>query len=220
MVFQDRSDAGKRLAAALVQYRDRTDVIVLGLPRGGIPVAFEIARALHLPMDVLVVRKLGVPGHEELAMGAIAAGGIVVTNERVMHMYAPSSDAFEGVIAKETRELNRRQTLYRDDRPWPDLHGWTILLVDDGLATGATMRAAVKALRQQSPARIIIAVPVGAPDSCAQIEQAADELICLEKPDPFKAVGYWYRVFEATTDEEVRNLLAQSIAPPLAGYPR
>lgn len=217
MEFQDRRDAGKCLAAALIQYRDRTDVIVLGLPRGGIPVAFEIARELHLPMDVFVVRKLGVPGHEELAMGAIAAGGILVTNERVMRVYSLPSNVIESVIAKETRELNRRQMLYRDDRPWPDLQGWTILLVDDGLATGATMRAAVEALRQQSPSRIVVAVPVGAADSCAQMAKAADEVVCLETPDPFKAVGYWYRAFEATTDEEVRKLLSESAAPPLAG---
>lgn len=220
MPFEDRKDAGKRLAAALEQYRARPDVIVLALPRGGLPVGFEIARELHLPMDVFVVRKLGVPGRAELAMGAIAVGGTRVINDRVMRMYSLPDAAVEAIIAKETRELNRRQTLYRGNRPWPDLRGWTVILVDDGLATGATMRAAIEALQQQLPARIVAAVPVGASDSCGEIEKAADELICLEKPAPFKAVGYWYRIFEATTDDEVRDLLAKSAVPPPAEPPR
>lgn len=206
-MFRNRSEAGKSLAAQLIQYRDRRHTIILALPRGGVPVGYEIAVALHLPLDVFVVRKLGVPGQAELAMGALAAGGTKVINRQVVEVLSLSNADIDAVIAREQRELDRRLIEYRDDLPWPNVRDWTVILVDDGLATGATMRAAVAALRQQGPARIVVAVPVGAADTCELVADEADKLICLEQPDPFRAVGIWYQNFEATTDEEVRTLL-------------
>jgi putative phosphoribosyl transferase len=207
MIFRDRHDAGRYLASKLKKYAGRPDVLVLALPRGGVPVAFEVARALHVPLDIFLVRKLGLPGHEELAMGALASGSVRVLNEPVIR----SLDVPEEVIAKvtvaEQEELTRRERLYRGDRSAPDVHDRTIILIDDGLATGSTMRAAVAALRRREPARIVVAVPVGAPESCAEFQDEADEAICARTPDPFYAVGAWYADFSQTTDDEVRQLL-------------
>jgi putative phosphoribosyl transferase len=217
MRFRDRSDAGQQLAARLSEYADRTDVLVLALPRGGVPVGWEVARALHAPLDVFLVRKLGVPGHEELAMGAIASGGVRVLNEDALHALHISDEVIEEVAAEELRELARRERLYRGDRPTPDVRGRTILLVDDGLATGSSMRAAVAALRRLGPARIVVAVPVGAADTCTSLRDDADDVVCVFTPEPFCAVGMWYDEFEQTSDDEVRDLLARADehAPPV-----
>jgi putative phosphoribosyl transferase len=208
--FHDRRDAGRRLAAKLTAYADRPDVLVLALPRGGVPVAFEVAQVLHAPLDVFLVRKLGVPGHEELAMGAIATGGVLVLNEEVVQGLRIPSHVIDAAVARELQELARRERLYRDDRPPPEVRGHTVILIDDGLATGATMRAAAAALRQQQPARLIIAVPVAAPSTCEELRDAADEIICAITPEPFYAVGLWYEDFSPTTDEEVRDLLRRA----------
>ena len=210
MPYTDRIEAGRKLAEKLQRYRNRSDVFVLGLPRGGVPVAFEVAQALHAPLDVFIVRKLGVPGHEELAMGAIASGGVRVLNDDVMRILPIPERVVEAVTERETRELERREELYRGDRPPPDVHGRTAILVDDGLATGSTMRAAVKALRQLGPARIVVAVPVGAAETCLEFQQEADEAICAITPEPFYAVGHWYADFEQTSDEEVHALLERN----------
>jgi predicted phosphoribosyltransferase len=207
MIFRDRIEAGKRLAEDLADYADRPDVLVLALPRGGVPVAFEVAQALHAPLDIFLVRKLGVPGHEELAMGAIATGGVRVLNEDVIRGLRIPTEVIDAVSAQELRELERREHAYRGDRPPPDVKGKTVILVDDGLATGSTMRAAVAALRQQGPARIVVAVPVSAPQTCDEYRMGADEIVCAVTPEPFHAVGLWYRDFSQTTDEEVRELL-------------
>lgn len=212
--FRDRRKAGQRLAAKLAAYANRPDVMVLALPRGGVPVAYEVARALHAPLDVFLVRKLGVPGHEELAMGAVATGGVRVLNEHVVNGLRIPNDVIDAVAQWEEQELKRREDLYRGDRPPPDVRGRTVILVDDGLATGATMLAAIKALRQQQPARIVVAVPTGAPDTCDQLRAVADEVICAITPEPFSAVGLWYEDFSQTTDEEVRELLAGAAARP------
>ena len=205
--FADRAEAGQLLAKKLQSYAGQDDVIVLGLPRGGVPVAYEVARALHSPLDVFIVRKLGVPGFEELALGAIASGGVRVLNEDVMRSL-PNADAIiEMVTAKETAEVGRREQDYRGGRPAPDLHARVVILVDDGLATGATMRAAVKALRQAGAAKIIVAVPVGPPETCQEIAAEADEVICATTPEFFHAVGQYYDNFAQTTDDEVRDLL-------------
>ena len=209
-LYRDRSDAGRVLATQLTAYANRSDVLVLALPRGGVPVAYEVVKALHAPLDVFIVRKLGVPGHEELAMGAIATGGVCVLNEDVVQMLHIPDRVIEAVIAKEQQELERREHLYRDDRPPPDVRDCTIILIDDGLATGATMRAAIKALRQQHPARLVVAVPVAAPPTCEELGAQVDEIICAKTPEPFYGVGYWYEDFSQTTDEEVHALLAQS----------
>jgi predicted phosphoribosyltransferase len=209
MLFQDRRDAGRALAEKLAKYADRPDVIVLALPRGGVPVAFEVARALHAPLDVFLVRKLGLPGHEELAMGAIATGGVRVLNEVAETLRVPK-DVIEAVTAREQRELQRRERAFRGDRPPPDVRGKVVILVDDGLATGSTMRAAVAALRRQKPARIVVAVPVGAPETCAEFQDEADEAVCARTPQPFYAVGVWYNDFSQTADDEVRDLLEQA----------
>jgi putative phosphoribosyl transferase len=210
MRFRDRTEAGRLLAGELTKYANRPDVIVLALPRGGVPVAYEVARALNAPLDVFLVRKLGLPEREELAMGAIASGGVRVLNEEVVRVLRVPDEVIEAVAAEEGEELRRRERLYRGDRPPPKVRGRTVILVDDGLATGSTMRAAVAALRQQHPARVVVAVPVGAPDTCAEFQEEADEVICARAPDPFYAVGLWYADFSQTTDEEVHDLLRRA----------
>jgi predicted phosphoribosyltransferase len=211
-VFRDRREAGRLLAAKLSTYAGKPDIVVLGLPRGGVPVAFEVARALAAPLDVFLVRKLGVPGHEELAMGAVASGGVVVLNDDVIARLGIAPEEIDAVAAKETAELARREQLYRSGRTSPEFSGRTVILVDDGLATGATMRAAITALRQSGPARIIVAVPTAAPDICEEFKKQADGIVCYMTPAPFLAVGRWYEDFGQTTDNEVCALLAQ--APP------
>jgi predicted phosphoribosyltransferase len=210
MMFRDRSEAGRILADRLSPYAGRPDVLVLALPRGGVPVAFEVAQALHAPMDVFVVRKLGVPGHEELAMGALATGGVRVLNEDVVVGLGIPEPVIDEVAREEEEELQRRERLYRGDRTAPDVRGRTVILVDDGLATGSTMRAAVAALRQQGPARIVVAVPVGAVETCSELGELADEVVCARMPEPFYAVGLWYNDFTQTTDEEVHDLLERA----------
>jgi putative phosphoribosyl transferase len=214
-IFLDRTDAGRQLAEELLSYAGRDDVIVLALPRGGVPVAFEVAQRLGVPLDVFVVRKLGVPGHEELAMGAIASGGVRVLNEDVLYVLPDAQSIVEMVTAIEREELKRRERDYRSDRPAPEMRGRTVILVDDGLATGATMRAAAAALRQQGAAKIIVAVPVGAPSTCHEIRSIADEVVCLQTPGSFMGVGQYYEDFSQTTDEEVRELLAAASSKPL-----
>ncbi len=208
--YRDRSAAGRVLASELTAYAHRQDVLVLALPRGGVPVAFEVAKALHVPLDVFVVRKLGVPGQEELAMGAIATGGVRVLNNEVVNMLHIPSKVIETSTAREQQELERRERLYRDDRPAPEVFGYTIILVDDGLATGATMRAAIVALRQQQPAHIVVAVPVAASTTCEEFRTIVDDIICPVTPEPFYGVGYWYENFAQTTDEEVHYLIEQA----------
>jgi predicted phosphoribosyltransferase len=205
--FHNRADAGRRLAEKLAAYANRPGVLVLALPRGGVPVGGEVARALGAPLDVFLVRKLGVPGYEELAMGAVATGGIRVLNDEIVDGLGISDDVIDAVAAREQQELARRERLYRDDRPPPDVAGRTVILVDDGLATGATMRAAVQALRQRQPARIVVAVPTASPDTCEALKTEADDVICAMTPEPFLAVGHWYEDFRQTTDDEVRDLL-------------
>jgi len=209
--YADRRTAGRALAVALEAYAHRTDVVVLALPRGGVPVAFEVARALDAPLDVFVVRKLGAPGHPELAMGAIASGGVRVLNDHVVACYRPSPGEIERVTAFERQELERRERSYRGDRQPISIDGRVAILVDDGLATGASMRAAVQAARSLGPARVVVAVPVGAPDSCRAVADVADEIVCLMQPESFDAVGLWYDDFSQTPDEEVRALLAESL---------
>jgi putative phosphoribosyl transferase len=212
--FADRRDAGRKLAARLAA-RGYADPYVLALPRGGVPVAAEIAQALGAPLDVLLVRKLGVPGHEELAMGAIADGGVRVLNDEVIAYAGVGGEALERVTRQEQRELARRAAAYRGERPFPRLADKTVIVVDDGLATGATMRAAVLALRELGAARIVVAVPVGAPSTCAALREIADEVVCVRMPARFGGVGSWYRDFSQTTDEEVqRALRAASGAAP------
>lgn len=210
MIYQDRAEAGKELAKHLKDYANREDVLVLALPRGGVPVAFEVANALHAPLDIFLVRKLGVPGHEELAMGAIATGGVRVLNEDVVGYLDIPSDVIDAVASDEERELDRRQLLYRGNRPPPDVRARTIILIDDGLATGSTMRAAATALRKQQPARVVVAVPVSAPETCDEFRMEVDEIICAAMPQPFLGVGLWYEDFSQTTDHEVRDLLEKS----------
>jgi predicted phosphoribosyltransferase len=210
--FKDRFDAGRRLAAELQRYAGRPDVIVLALPRGGVPVGYEVARALGAPLDLFLVRKLGVPGHEELAMGAIASGGVRVFNPDVLSVLDVPPDLMDEAVRRETAELGRRERAYRDDQPPPDVRGKTVILVDDGLATGSTMLAAARALRRLGPARIVVAVPTASPETCEQFRSVVDEVVCAVTPDPFHAVGLWYEDFSQTTDEEVRELLAQARA--------
>ncbi|BAZ30328.1 hypothetical protein NIES4074_27840 [Cylindrospermum sp. NIES-4074] len=210
MLFQDRRLAGKSLAGELAAYANRPDVVVLGLPRGGIPVAFEVAKALNAPLDVLVVRKLGVPDHEELAMGAIASGGVRILNEMIISEGNISDDAIARIAVQEERELERRERLYRGDRPFPDLEDRTVILVDDGLATGATMWAAIASVRKQQPAQIIVAVPVAASETYQHLARVVDKLVCIAQPEPFYSVGIWYNNFPQTTDDEVCELLAQA----------
>jgi putative phosphoribosyl transferase len=219
MLFEDRAHAGRWLAERLGHYARRPDVVVLGLPRGGVPVAFEVARALEAPLDVFLVRKLGVPGQEELAMGAIASGGVRVLNHDVVDALRIPPSVIDAAAAREQAELERREGAYRGQRPPPALRGKTVILVDDGLATGSTMRAATAALRALGPARIVVAVPVAAQDSCEQVGREVDEILCATTPEPFLAVGRWYRDFSETTDHEVRAVLeaAQPQAAPAAG---
>lgn len=207
MLYKNRKAAGQILAKELAAYANRQDVLVLALPRGGVPVAFEVAKALNAPLDVFVVRKLGVPEQQELAMGAIASGGVRVLNENIVRSLGISEAAINQVVAKEQQELERRERLYRGVRPVPTLHERTVILVDDGLATGATMRAAVVALQQQKPAKIIVAVPVSASETCQEFQSKVDEVVCAATPNPFYSVGLWYEDFPQTTDEEVRVLL-------------
>jgi predicted phosphoribosyltransferase len=213
MLFRDRAEAGRTLARKLRANTGRDDVVVLGLPRGGVPVAFEVAQALDVPLEIFLVRKLGVPGHEELAMGAIASGGVRVVSGDVVRQLQLPPDAIEAVAATEQRELERRERAYRGDAPPPDVRGKTVVLVDDGLATGSTMRAAVAALRQQGPARIVVAVPVAARSTCDELRAVADEVVCAVTPEPFLAVGQWYQDFSQTTDDEVRELLRLARRP-------
>lgn len=210
--FRDRQDAGIQLAAELSAYRNDPAVFVLGLPRGGMPVAYEVARALNAPLDVFVVRKLGVPGHKELAMGAIASGGIQVLNRDVIESLQISAPIIDAIARHEQQELERQQQIYRDDLPFPDLAGRKVIIVDDGLATGSTMRAAVRALRRATPARIVVAVPVGAAETCRNLRGEADEVVCAVTPGDFHAVSLWYHEFSQTTEQEVRRLLEAAAA--------
>jgi len=216
LIYQDRTDAGKRLATLLTAYANRPDVLVLALPRGGVPVAFEVARALRAPLDIFLVRKLGAPGQKELAMGAIATGGVRVLNEDVVEYLQIPDNVIDEIAADELQELERREHAYRGNRPAPDVRGKTVILVDDGLATGSTMRAAAAALRQQKPARIIVAVPVSAPQTCDEYRMGVDEIVCDVTPEPFHAVGQWYKDFSQTTDEEVSNLLEKAASRELS----
>src|SRR5438128_2245707 len=205
--FRDRHEAGRRLADKLSAYAKRPDVLVLALPRGGVPVAYEVARSLGAPLDVFLVRKLGVPGYEELAMGALASGGVRVLNDDLVDMLGIPASAIAAAALREGRELARREREYREGRPALDVRGRTVILVDDGLATGSTMRAAVTALRQLDPAAIVVAVPTAAAQTCAELRPLVEEIVCASTPEPFDAVGLWYVDFSQTTDEEVRELL-------------
>jgi putative phosphoribosyl transferase len=205
--FKDRLDAGRKLAKKLSKYANRSDILILGLPRGGVPVAFEVAKELNVKMDVFVVRKLGVPGNEELAMGAIASDNIIVLNEDVVRSFQISKQVIDAVAARELRELERRERIFRGKRPKPNISGSTVILIDDGLATGATMSAAVSAVKTRNPTKIVIAVPTGAPDTCRSFEGKVDEIICVATPEPFYGVGAWYEDFSQTTDEEVCEFL-------------
>jgi len=215
--FRDRTEAGRLLAERLRHYAGRDDVVVLGLPRGGVPVAYEVARELGAPLDVFVVRKLGVPGHEEFAFGAIATGATRVLNKEVIERLELPPEWIEAIDAKERRELERRERAYRGDRPPADLAGRTVILVDDGLATGSTMLAAVQAVRQDDPAKVVVAVPVADPEVCAGLEAVADEVVCALTPKPMRAVGAWYEDFSQTSDDEVRQLLARARRAPRRG---
>jgi len=206
-LFKDRFEAGRMLARELMHYADRDDVVVLALPRGGVPVAFEVAKALNAPLDVFLVRKLGLPGREELAMGAIASGGVRVLNEEVVGWYKVNEKVIDSVAQREQRELERRERAYRGNRAMPLLRNRTAILVDDGLATGTTMRAAVSALRKYNPARIVIAVPTAPQETCREFREVVDSIVCATTPQPFWAIGAWYEDFSQTTDEEVRDLL-------------
>jgi putative phosphoribosyl transferase len=209
-MFRDRADAGRLLAMRLKEYSNQPDLLVLGLPRGGVPVAFEVARALKAPLDTFLVRKLGVPGHEELAMGAIASGGARVLNDMVVSGLNFDNEAIDRVTELELKELQRRERRYRGDKPGPDVHNRTVILIDDGLATGTTMRAAAIALRQQQPAKIIVAVPVAASETCDEFRNLVDEVICAVTPRELYAVGLWYGDFSQTSDDEVYELLERS----------
>jgi putative phosphoribosyl transferase len=213
MIFPDRVAAGRQLARDLEAYRGHADVIVLGLPRGGVPVAYEVASALGAPLDIFLVRKLGVPGQEEYAMGAIASGGVRVLSQDTVRRLGLTQADVERVLAREQRELARREAAYRGTRAPPELAGRTVILIDDGLATGSTMRAAVAAVRASQPARIVVAAPVAAQDTCRDLRGEADAVVCSQTPEPFHGVGYWYTDFSQTTDEEVQALLARARRP-------
>jgi putative phosphoribosyl transferase len=214
--FRDRAEGGRRLAEKLGKYASRPDLLVLALPRGGVPVAFEVSQALGARLDVLVVRKLGVPGSEELAMGAIASGGAWVLNNRLIETLQPSIRMIQEAATRELQELTRRERIYRGDRQALEVRGRTVILVDDGLATGSTMRAAVVAVRRLRPARLVVAVPTAALSTCVELEQEVDECVCVITPDPFQAVGVWYEDFSQTTDDEVRDLLERASVPMMA----
>ncbi|MBV8345537.1 MAG: phosphoribosyltransferase [Candidatus Eremiobacteraeota bacterium] len=209
-LFADRADAGRQLAELLVEYADDPGVLVLALPRGGVPIGYEIARRLRVPLDVYVVRKLGVPGHEELAMGALASDGTWVLDDDLIASLRVEPSALDEVVRRESEELRRREAVYRDARPEPDLRGRIVIIVDDGLATGATMRAAATALRRRAPSAIVTAVPVAAPRTVAALRGVVDRVVCVRTPEPFHAVGLYYANFEQTTDDEVRRLLAEA----------
>ena len=216
MLYRDRNHAGRVLAKELQGYAGRPDVLVLGLPRGGVPVAYEVARALGVPMDVFIVRKLGAPGQPELAVGAIASGGVRVLNSDIVRVLGISERQIEELTAHEQQEIEKRERLYRGDRPPIAVSGLTVILVDDGLATGSTMRAAAAALRHANPAKIVVAVPLAAEATCEVIAAEVDQVVCAATPAPFYAVGQWYEQFTQTTDEEVRELLASANQPPTA----
>ena len=219
MLFRDRSEAGRLLATKLPAYANRADLLVLALPRGGVPAGFEVAKALHAPLDVFVVRKLGVPGHEELAMGALATGNVRVLNHDVVRSLRIPTKVIDEVAAREQQELARRERLYRGDRPPPEVRGRTVILVDDGLATGASMYAAVSALKRLQPSRIVVAVPAAAPATCDEFRAEVDDIVCAVTPEPFYSVGTWYEDFSPTTDEEVHDLL-QRAAEQYGAAPR
>jgi predicted phosphoribosyltransferase len=212
--YRDRTEAGRVLAAALAPYAGRPNLLVLALPRGGVPVGFEVAQALHAPLDVMLVRKLGVPGHEELAMGAIASGGVRVLSHDIVRLLGISDRMIASVAAAEEETLRRRERLYRERRPPTDVAGRTVILVDDGLATGSTMRAAAAALKVQHPERLVAAVPIGAPETCDLLRQEVDDMVCARMPEPFYAVGMWYEDFSPTSDEEVSELLRRAALQP------
>jgi predicted phosphoribosyltransferase len=209
-LFANRNDAGKRLADDLLEYKDRRDIIVLALPRGGVPVACEVAQRLDAPLDVFLVRKLGVPGREELAMGAIASGGVRVLNPEVVRAMDIPGEMIHAVAKREQQELDRREQEYRGGQPPLNLSGKVVILIDDGLATGASMRAAVEGVRYHEPAKVIVAVPTGSPEACQQMEQVADQVVCATTPQPFYGVGTWYEDFRQTSDTEVHELLKQA----------
>lgn len=208
--FKDRKDAGIKLSGKLTKYADRNDVIVLALPRGGVPVAYEVALNLNLPLDVFLVRKLGVPGHEELAMGAIATGEIKVLNKDIISMMNIRDSDIDKVASRELLELHRREKSYRGSKSFPDLENKTVILIDDGLATGASMQAAVEALRELNPLKIVVAVPTSSKETCEKFEHEVDEIICAVTPEMFRGVGQWYINFNQTTDEEVKELLSKA----------
>jgi putative phosphoribosyl transferase len=210
MIFKDRTHAGRKLAARLTRYADREDVLVLALPRGGVPVAFEVARELKAPLDVFPVRKLGVPGHEELAMGAIAWGGVRVINEELVNYLGIPDEVIDAIAAVEQVELERRGVAYRGDRPPPDVTDSVVILIDDGLATGSTMRAAATSLRLQKPRRIVVAVPVSSRETCDEFRNEVDEIVCAFTPEDLQGVGLWYKDFSQTSDEKVRELLKRA----------
>ena len=213
--FANRVEAGKHLASRLNAYANRADVLVLGLPRGGVPVAFEVARSLRAPLDVCIVRKLGVPGRKELAMGAIGMGDVVVLNPDVIGLWGISQSTIDRVIAEERQELERRDRLYRRGRPAPNVKGKVVVLVDDGIATGATLRAAISTLRQQLPERIVVATPVAPRSVCVELKADVDRVVCLETPEPFFAIGQWYMDFGQTSDAEVQQLLDNATCAPI-----
>jgi putative phosphoribosyl transferase len=208
--FKDRRDAGRKLAQKLAAYAGQSNVLILALPRGGVPVAYEVALAINAPLDIFLVRKLGLPGREELAIGAIASGGIRVLNKDIIRMLSIPEEVINFVVKRELQELQRREKLYRGDRPFPEVRDRTVVLIDDGLATGASMRAAITGLRAQGPARIVVAVPAAAPDVCHAFQCEVDEIVCAVTPEPFYGVGRWYEDFSQVTDEEVRILLEEA----------
>lgn len=217
--FLDRDQAGQALGRRLLEWLRAEDLVVLALPRGGVPVAAPVASLLNAPLDIMVVRKLGFPGHEELAMGAIASGGVRVMNDDIMGWRGVDERTIREIVEREHKELQRREQRYRGDRPFPELAGKTVVLVDDGIATGATMEAAVKAVRAFDPARVVVAVPVAPPEAAERMRQLADDVVCLEQPEPFMGVGRWYRHFDQTSDEQVRDIL-QRFHPPEPGHDR
>ena len=208
--FRDRRDAGRKLAQKLSAYAGRPQALILALPRGGVPVAYEVARALAIPLDIFIVRKLGLPGREELAIGAIASGGVRVLNNDILRMLSIPEEVINFVVKRELEELQRREKLYRGERPLPEIRDRTVILIDDGLATGASMRAAVAGLRAQHPARIVVAVPAAAPETCDAFQTEVDEVVCAITPEPFYGVGRWYEDFSQVNDEEVRILLEEA----------